>query len=290
MGCYYKIKAIVDIAIIFLPDKLGCDIVFLSQSFFAMRFIDSHCHIDLVAFDADRHAVLQRSKDNDVTDLIVPAVQASSWKKLQRISAAQSPVNIHAAYGLHPVFEQHHSPTDLLLLEKYLSNHMPVAVGECGLDFFIDGHDRAKQMEYFAGQLDLAVQFKLPLIIHSRKSLDLVLKELRLRPGLSGVIHSYSGSLQQAKQLIDLGFYLGFGGPITYTRATKLRRLIGELPLESLLLETDAPDQPDASHQRKRNEPGWLPQIASCVAELRNSPVELIAEATTQNCQRLFAL
>lgn len=255
-----------------------------------MRLIDSHCHLDLAAFDADRHQVLQRAKDSGVTDLVVPAVQASGWKKLQRISAAENPINIHIAYGLHPVFEQCHDPSDLLLLEEQISNEKPIAVGECGLDFFIDGYQRSKQLEYFTGQLDLAVQFQLPLIIHSRKSLDLVLKELRLRPGLTGVIHSYSGSLQQAKQLIDLGFYLGFGGPITYPRARKLRSLVVELPLESLLLETDAPDQPDASHHGARNEPGWLPQIAACVAGLRNSPVESIAEITTQNCQRLFAL
>ena len=134
------------------------------------------------------------------------------------------------------------------------------------------------------------MQFELPVIIHSRKSLDLILKEIRLRPSLTGVVHSYSGSLQQAKQLIDLGFYLGFGGPITYPRARKLRSLIVELPLESLLLETDAPDQPDVSIHGQRNEPAYLPEIVKCVAELRGCTLEEVAEVTTQSCQALFAL
>jgi len=255
-----------------------------------MRLIDSHCHLDLSAFDSDRDVVLKTALDSGVTDLIVPAVQASTWGKLQLLSAQYNPAQVHAAYGLHPVFDQHHSIGDLLLLEQQLNSTDCIAVGECGLDFFIDEYDKDSQLSYFIGQLDLAVQFQLPVIIHSRKSLDLVLKEIRLRPSLTGVVHSYSGSLQQAKQLIDVGFYLGFGGPITYPRASKLRGLIVALPLEALLLETDAPDQPDMSKHGQRNEPAWLPSIAECVAELRGCSVETVAEVTTQNCQQLFAL
>jgi len=246
-----------------------------------MRLIDSHCHLDLAVFDADRDAVLQRSWENGVTDVVVPAVQASGWEKIRSLSDIGNLVNIHVAYGLHPVFERQHKLMDLMLLEALLRNENSIAVGECGLDFFIDHYDQLKQLEFFTGQLDLAIQFELPVIIHSRKSLDLVLKELRLRPSLTGVIHSFSGSIQQAKQLIDLGFFLGFGGPITYSRARKLRGLVAKLPLESLLLETDAPDQPDASHYKERNEPSWLPQIASCVAELKGISVESVAEG---NC------
>jgi TatD DNase family protein len=145
-------------------------------------------------------------------------------------------------------------------------------------------------LHYFIGQLDLAVKHQLPVIIHSRKSLDLILKELRLRPSLTGVVHSYSGSLQQAKQLIELGFYLGFGGPITYPRASKLRSLVVELPLEALLLETDAPDQPDITHRGSRNEPSLLLAIADCIAELRNIPIKEVVEVTTNNSKRLFKL
>ena len=255
-----------------------------------MRLIDSHCHLDLSAFDPDRNAVLKRARDNGVTNVIVPAVQATGWEKLQSISGEHNPVQVHPAYGLHPVFERYHEANDLLLLEKQLSHDSTIAVGECGLDFFIDEYDKAKQLSFFTGQLDLAVQHQLPVIIHSRKSLDLVLKELRLRPGLIGVVHSYSGSYQQAKQLIDLGFYLGFGGPITYPRATKLRGLVVGLPLESLLIETDAPDQPDISNHGQRNEPSWLSNIVTCVAELRKTSSEEVAEVTTKNSEQLFRL
>lgn len=255
-----------------------------------MRLIDSHCHLDLSVFDNDRNAVLQRAFSNDITNIIAPAVQASGWEKLQGLCGKANPVKVHAAYGLHPVFEQSHDIDDLDLLNKQLSHVSTVAVGECGLDFFIEEYDKAKQLALFIGQLDLAVQYQLPVIIHSRKSLDFVLKELRLRPGLIGVVHSFSGSYQQAKQLIDLGFYLGFGGPLTYTRARKLRGLVVDLPLEHLLLETDAPDQPDAINHGQRNEPSWLENIARCIAELRNTSVDHVAEVTTENCERLFRL
>ena len=254
-----------------------------------MRLIDSHCHLDLAAFDSDRDEVLKLAQSNDITDVVVPAIQSATWQPLKTLSQQLFPVNLRVAYGLHPVFQDYHQPNDLVLLEQYLGDEAAIAVGECGLDFFIEDHDKQVQLQYFTEQLDLAIQFKLPVIIHSRKSLDLVIRELRLRPSLSGVVHSYSGSLQQAKQLIDLGFYLGFGGPITYPRATKLRGLVAELPLESLLLETDAPDQPAIGKHGERNEPGWLTEIAVCVAELRGISLEKVADATTENARRLFS-
>ena len=260
-----------------------------------MRLIDSHCHIDLEPFARDRREVLIEAKLTGVTDIIVPAVTAARWHDLQTLAttaltnSADQPL-LHAAYGLHPVFLSEHQPDDLILLERFLQTAEAVAVGECGLDFFIPDYDSASQMKYFTAQLDLAVQYKLPVIIHARKALDLVLRELRLRPGLRGVIHSFSGSLQQAKQLIDLGFYLGFGGPVTYTRALKLRMLVSELPLTSLLIETDAPDQPDAGHHGERNQPSWLLDIALCLAELRGISVESLAQATSENAKSLFNL
>lgn len=260
-----------------------------------MRLIDSHCHIDLEPFADDRHEVLVEARRQGVSDIIVPAVTAARWRDLQVLTSlkpakpSDQPL-LHAAYGLHPVFTPEHHPDDLIELERFLQTTDVVAVGECGLDFFIPDYDSETQMRYFTAQLDLAVQYQLPVIIHARKALDLVLRELRLRPGLRGVIHSFSGSLQQAKQLIDLGFYLGFGGPVTYTRALKLRMLVAELPLTALLIETDAPDQPDASHHGERNQPAWLPEIASCIAGLRGIAVESVAEATSENAKLLFNL
>lgn len=257
-----------------------------------MHLIDSHCHIDLEPFAKDRREVLCRAKANGISDIIVPAVTAKHWPALQALAKSDTAGQpaLHIAYGLHPVFTHEHHPDDLILLEHYLQTAKPVAVGECGLDFFIPDYDAATQLEYFTAQLDLAVQYKLPVIIHARKALDQVLKALRLRPGLSGVIHSYSGSLQQAKQLIDLGFYLGFGGPVSYTRATRLRMLVKELPLSALLIETDAPDQPDAGHHGERNQPAWLVDIAHVIADLRGITVEALAHATSNNAKLLFNL
>ncbi|PWQ96362.1 TatD family hydrolase [Leucothrix arctica] len=255
-----------------------------------MRLIDSHCHLDLVAFDSDREVVTQSAATVGVSDIIIPAVEAASWTALARLCQREQSVNLYAAYGLHPMFMDQHTKQHLLDLEQQLSSVQSIAVGECGLDFFIQEHDKSRQLDFFTAQLDLAVQFQLPVIIHSRKSLDYVLKELRIRPSLSGVVHSFSGSLQQAKQLLDLGFYLGFGGPVTYARATKLRALVQTLPLDGLLLETDAPDQPDATHYGLRNESAWIVDIAECFAELRKEPVEYIAEVTTSNAIKVFDL
>lgn len=257
-----------------------------------MRLIDSHCHLDFSVFNEDRDTLLALAHQNNVSDIVIPGVTAGTWKDLEQLCAKHrdAKVKLHAAYGLHPMFMSSHKPEDLLMLERQLNRSEAVAVGECGLDFFVEPHDKQHQLEYFTAQMDLALHFQLPLIIHSRKSLDLVLKEIRLRPGLRGVIHSFSGSYQQATQLIDLGFYLGFGGPVTYSRANKLRRLVKDLPLEGLLLETDAPDQSDSSHRDQRNQPSWLVDIAKVVAELRGDSLEAVAAMTTKNSCELFGI
>jgi TatD DNase family protein len=192
------------------------------------------------------------------------------------------------------MFMPQHQQEDLDYLERWLQSETAIAVGECGLDFFIfakqGDYQQAKkaQLQLFSAQLALAQQYKLPVIIHSRKSLDLVLKEIRQTPNLRGVVHSFSGSLQQAHQLIDLGFYLGFGGPITYTRAKKQQHLVSSLPLDALLLETDARDQADAAHYGLRNEPAFLINIAQTVAKLRGISIQEVAQMTTNNAHQLF--
>ncbi len=258
----------------------------------AQSLIDTHCHLDHALFDSDFDAVLQRATDNIVSDIIIPAITVNNWQKVRSLSKQYK--NLHPAYGLHPMFMSQHCLHDLDLLEQWLQSETAIAVGECGLDFFILGQQgdqqQAKQTQqaFFNAQLDLAQHYQLPVIIHSRKSLDLVLKEIRLRPDLHGVIHSFSGSLQQAHQLIDQGFYLGFGGPITYIRAKKLRYLVSSLPLDALLLETDAPDQPDTTQYGQRNEPAFLITIAQTMAELRGISPQEVARATTKNAHNLF--
>ena len=256
-----------------------------------MHFIDSHTHIDFSDFDNDRSLVLDEAIKSKISHIIVSATTAKGWGKLSKVVDDYHPL-CHAAYGLHPMFMAEHKAEHMKELALYLQKEPVVAVGEIGLDFFILKHDDEKakkaQLDLFIEQLEIAVDFNLPVIIHARKSLDIVLREIRRLPQLRGSIHGYSGSLQQAEQLIEHGFYLGFGGPITYTRATKLRMLVEVLPLEYLLLETDSPDQPDASHYGSRNEPAFIVEVAKTVAELRKVSLQEVARVTSNNAEQLF--
>ena len=260
-----------------------------------MQLIDSHSHIDFSEFDNDRDVALAHARDAGVSNVIVSATTAERWPLIKKLCDKQGDEKpqCHPAYGLHPMFMSKHKNQHINDLKHWIENENPIAIGEIGLDYFIDEaneKNKKSQLDLFIAQLELANEFGLPVIIHARKSLDIVLKHLRQYPDLTGSIHSFSGSEQQAKQLIDLGFYLGFGGPITYTRATRLRKLIETLPLESLLLETDSPDQPDALHYNERNEPAYLLNVARVVAEIHNISVNKVAQITTINAQRLFGL
>ena len=253
-----------------------------------MRLTDSHCHLDAPGFDGDRAAVIARAKAAGVATQVVPAITATSWPKLREVCAADA--SLHPAYGLHPMFLSEHRPGHLPELRTWLERERPCAIGECGLDFFIEGLDADAQRHYFDGQLRLAREFDLPLIVHARRAVDQVIHALRRTGGLRGVVHSFSGSPQQARQLWDLGFLIGLGGPLTYPRANRLRTLAATMPLDYLLLETDAPDQPDAGIRSQRNEPARLAKVAACVAELRGQAVEEIAAQTTANARHLFNL
>lgn len=250
--------------------------------------VDSHCHLDAEEFDADRDAVIARARAAGVSAQIVPAVDAASWEKLRAVCAA-SP-GLYPAYGLHPMYLERHRPEHLSVLREWIERERPVAVGECGLDFFVDGLDAAQQRTYFDGQLRLAREFALPVIVHARRAVDDVLAAIRRFAPLTGVVHSFSGSADQAKRLFDLGFLIGLGGPVTYDRAQRLRGLAATLPIESLLLETDAPDQPDSAHRGQRNEPARLPIVRDTIAELRGLSPDALAEATTANALRVFGI
>lgn len=252
------------------------------------QLADSHVHLDDASFDADRLAVIARARAAGVTAQIVPAVTAASWTPIEALCASHA--DVHPAYGLHPMFLAQHHPSQLDALRRWLGEHRAVAVGEIGLDYFVDGLDRQLQQDYFLGQLQLARELELPVIVHARRALEDVTLQLRKIGGLRGVVHSFSGSEEQARQLWKLGFHLGIGGPVTYPRAQRLRRLVASMPIEHLLLETDAPDQPDANHRGMRNEPARLPEILHCIAELRGVSPEAIASITTANTKQLFGL
>ncbi|HET8899387.1 MAG TPA: TatD family hydrolase [Rhodanobacteraceae bacterium] len=248
---------------------------------------DSHCHIDAAEFDPDRDAVLRRARDAGVDTLIAPAVDAAGWDRLEQLCAQHA--GLHPAFGLHPVATSQHRPEHLVALHQRLRQG-GIAVGECGLDFWDGMADAALQHHYFEAQLVLAREFQLPVIVHARRALDTVIACLRRAGPLRGVVHSFSGSWQQAEQLWRLGFLLGIGGPVTYPRAQRLRRTVTVMPIEHLLLETDSPDQPDAGQRGQRNEPARLATVLDCVAELRGTDRASLAAATRANCHRLFNL
>lgn len=253
-----------------------------------MVLIDSHCHIDAAAFDPDRAAVLERAAGAGVAQIIAPAVSAASWPKLK--SVAQAHACVIPAYGLHPMYLDAHRPEYLVDLRSWIEAERPCAIGECGLDHYVGGLDPDYQREILVGQLRLAREFDLPVILHARKALDELMGLLRRFDGLRGVVHSFSGSQQQADRLCDMGFFLGIGGPVTYERARRLRRTVQAIPIEHLLLETDAPDQPDAGIRGQRNEPARLLEILHVIAHLRDEGPAKIAAHTTANAQRLFQL
>ena len=253
-----------------------------------MELVDSHCHLDAGEFDHDRADVIARARAAGVMQQILPAITAASWPGLRAL-CCQTP-GLYPAYGLHPLFLDQHRPTHLELLAEWIERERPCAIGECGLDFFVDGLDAQAQRAYFNGQLQLAKRVNLPLIVHARRATEEVIARIKAVGGLRGVVHSFAGSPEQAQQLWKLDFMIGLGGPLTYPRANRLRGLVTRLPLQQLLLETDAPDQPDASIRSQRNESARLRTVLECVAQLRGEDPAHIAAQTTANARTLFGL
>lgn len=253
-----------------------------------LKLADSHVHLDAEPFAADRAAVIARAIGAGVNTLILPAVDAASWPAIRALGKASD--GVFPAFGLHPMYLANHTPTHIHDLSRWLAQGDAVAVGEIGLDFRVEGLDPQLQRDYFHQQLKLAQDFDLPVIIHARAALEEVVQTLRRLPGLRGVVHSFSGSEQQAQQLWQMGFHIGIGGPITYDRAQRLRRVVAGMPLEFLLLESDAPDQPDAAHRGQRNEPARIVEVLRSIAALRTEPESVIAAATFDNTRRLFRL
>ncbi len=258
--------------------------------FIDSRFIDSHCHFDFADFDSDRTSVWQSCQALGVNGLMIPGVSQADWPKADAISASNP--GIYWAAGLHPWWVK-----DAIALDK-LADQLGiaaqgdkcVAIGECGLDAAIDT-PLATQLPVFELHLQMANELGLPIIIHCRRAHNELISLLRHNPlTQGGVIHAFSGSYEMAKQYWDMGFYLGIGGTITYERAHKTREAVKRMPLESLLLESDAPDMPLAGRQGQRNSPEYIPLIADALAQLRGESVAVIAERTTRNAQTLFKI
>ena len=253
-----------------------------------MDLFDSHCHIDVSAFDTDRNQVLQRAREHGVKRLLVPAVDAAHWEQL--IALCGQDAGLYPALGLHPVYVDNHSRQDINSLESAVAEHKPVAVGEIGLDYFVTGLDRDKQQVLFEAQLVVARDAGLPVVLHVRKAHDQVLATLRRIRVHGGVAHAFNGSTQQAQQYIDLGFKLGFGGTLTYERSSKIHALARQLPVTSLVLETDAPDMVVAAHRGERNSPEYLPDCLQALADIRDEAPGDLASQTTANACAAFGL
>ena len=253
-----------------------------------MELIDTHCHLDVAAFDDDRRQVLDRARQEGVRRMVIPAVDAGHWDGL--IELCQSERALFPALGLHPVYLQAHKREDISALEREIEKHRPVAVGEIGLDFFVRELDRKKQQVLFEAQLEVARNSDLPVILHVRKAHDQVLSTLRRIRVRGGTAHAFNGSLQQARQYMEMGFKLGFGGMLTYQRSHRIRRLARDLPVEAIVLETDAPDMVVAEHRGERNSPEYLPHCLRALADVRDDEAEVLARQTTINACSVFSL
>lgn len=256
-----------------------------------MRLIDTHTHLDFDPFDHDRSEVLARCKAVGVERILVLGVHEANWERVWQL--AQEQPAVYAALGLHPVFLQEHRPEHIDALRDWLQRlrgqNKLCAIGEIGLDYYIENLDKDRQQQLLEAQFDLANEFELPVLLHARRShaqMIATLKRYKLKR--TGVAHAFSGSWEEAREYIKLGYKLGLGGAGTWPQAHRMRRVLQQLPLESIVLETDAPDITPYSHAGQRNSPDFLPDICHALAELRGISPDELAEASHRNSCQLF--
>ncbi len=252
-----------------------------------MELVDTHCHLDVSDFDADRDMIITNCRQLGVNHIIIPGVDAAGWPGL--LALCRQP-GLYPALGLHPIYIETHREQDLHTLESLVSQHSLVAIGEIGLDYFVTDLDRAQQQTLFEKQLLIARDAGLPVLLHVRKAHDAVLATLKRIPVQGGIAHAFNGSLEQAQRYVDMGFKLGFGGMLTYERSQKLRKLAAQLPQESLVLETDAPDMTVARFRGQRNSPEYLPDCLNALAQIRGQEPATVAAYTTANARMVLMI
>ena len=262
-------------------------------------WFDSHSHLDAKEFSQDLSLVIARAAEQGVSGILIPTVDTHSIDHVIEIVEKWSPIIPYLCFtlGIHPLYTPGSSETDIVVLRQYLEKYQQhprfVGVGEIGLDYFVTHLDSEQQEWFFDEQLKLAKEFDLPVILHVRKSQDQILKRLR-KIGLSGgIAHAFNGSHIQAKEFLKLNFKLGFGGTLTYERALQIRRLAIDLPLDSYVLETDAPDIPpswlkDSIEHPRRNEPLEIPAIAQIFATLRELSLPAVANMNLNNIRAVL--
>ncbi|WP_372964898.1 TatD family hydrolase [Marinobacter sp.] len=253
-----------------------------------MRFFDAHCHFDFPRFDGVREQVLAQASEVGVKGLVIPAVRQADW---QRVAGLSDPgKGVWYCLGIHPWFVAEHTAQDIDDLEKMLGSQPPgcVGVGECGLDGLRG--ELSAQLPWFSAQVAIAAKLNLALVVHSVKTHDQVAAVLRAEGGGRTLIHGFSGSYQQACKFIELGCYIGVGGVVTHGRAKKTRDVISRLPVDVLVLETDAPDMAPVGVAKGQNSPVHIPEIFAELAALRGENKEWLAEALMENAGRLYGL
>jgi len=257
-----------------------------------MNFIDTHTHLYSEEFDDDRDKSIQNAVGKGVTKLLLPAIDKSYYERM--MSCAGN--NNHTCFpmiGLHPTSVKANYREELDFINETLKHNSTRfhGIGEIGIDLYWDKTFINEQAAAFSHQLDLAIQYQLPVAIHTRNSFEITIELIRQKnnPKLKGVFHCFSGSVEQAQQSIGLGFLLGIGGIITY-KNSGLQKVVETTPLHYLLLETDAPYLPPVPYRGHRNESSYIPIIAGKIAEIKNVPVDDVADITTQNALSLFTL
>ncbi|NHN78287.1 TatD family hydrolase [Azotobacter chroococcum] len=256
-----------------------------------MRLIDTHNHLDFPDFDADRAAVLTRCRALGVGRQVLAGVYRANWQRLWDLACAEP--GLYAAFGLHPVYLEQHRAADLddlgAWLQRLRGDGRLCAVGEFGLDYYLAELDRERQQALFEAQLRLAAELGLPVLLHVRRAHAATIATLkRLRLPRAGIVHAFAGSREEAREYLKLGFRLGLGGAPTWPQANRLRQVVAGLPLEAVVLETDAPDMAPAMHPGGRNSPEYLPEICAAIAALMGIEPEALAEASTRNAYELF--
>lgn len=256
-----------------------------------MKLIDTHTHLDFPDFDADRAQVLEHCQALGVQRMVVLGVYRQNWQRLWQLCQDNPP--LYAAFGLHPVYLDQHRPEHVQDLGDWLNRlkgHGKLcAVGEIGLDYYVPGLDRERQQGLFEAQLGLAADIDLPVLLHVRRShAEMIATLKRYRLERSGIVHAFAGSVEQAREYIKLGYKLGLGGAATWPQALRMHRVLPQLPLESIVLETDAPDMAPAMYPNQRNSPQHLPDICRALAKLMNISPERLADAGTNNAMQVF--
>ena len=255
------------------------------------RFIDTHCHFDFPPFTGDEEASIQRAAAVGVNKIIIPATEADNFPRVLALAERFPP--LYAAIGLHPIVVERHSDESLKQLEAAIALKPAklVAVGEIGLDLYRENPQFERQQYLLDEQLRLAKRYDLPVILHSRRTHDkLALHLKRHNLPRTGVVHGFAGSFQQAERFVQLGYKIGVGGTISYPRASKTRDVMAQLPLSSLVLETDAPDMPLNGYQGQPNRPERVAEVFTHLCSLRHESPEEIATALLENTHALFGL